>query len=84
MYGRRNGIRIHSTRESTYENTDQIVLELASDIGADVPDVALGRSHRVGREVHGKTRAIIFKFIGHSHKVCIMRNKQKLYDTEDT
>ena len=83
MYGRRNGIRIHGIPESTYENTDKIVLELASDIGADVPGVALGRSHRVGRKVHGKTRAIICKFIGHNHKVRIMRNKRKLYDTED-
>ena len=45
--------------------------------------MALGRSHRVGRKVHGKTRAIICKFIGHNHKVRIMRNKRKLYDTED-
>ena len=60
MYGRRYCIRIHGIPDSTYENTctDQIVLELASDIGAAVPGVALGRSHRVGRKVHGKTRAI--------------------------
>ena len=84
MYGRRNGIRIHGIPESADENTDKIVMELASDIGADIPGVALGRSHRVGRKGTGKPRAIIAKFIGHNHKVRILRNKKVLRDLQDT
>ena len=58
--------------------------ELASDIGADIPGVALGRSHRVGRKGTGKPRAIIAKFIGHNRKVRILRNKKVLRDLQDT
>ena len=46
QYGRRNGVRIHGIKEQKGENTDQIVLDLAKSIGADIPKTALGRSHR--------------------------------------
>ena len=64
-------------------STHKIVMELASDIGADIPGVALGRSHRVGRKGTGRPRAIIAKFIGHNHKVRILRHKKVLHELQD-
>ena len=84
MYGRRNGIRIHGIPESPHENTDNIVIKLASDIGANTPESALGRSHRVGPKVQGgPSRAIIAKFVGHNHKVNFLKHKGVLRDTEE-
>ena len=82
MYGRRIGIRIHGIAETEHENTDDIVMNLADEIGADIPRIALGRSHRVGRKGDDKPRAIIAKFIGHNHKVKYLRKKQTLRDEE--
>ena len=84
MYGRRNRIRIQGIPESANKSTDKIVMELASDIGADIPGVALGRSHRMGRKGTVRPRAIIAKFIDYNHKVRILRNKKVLCELQDT
>ena len=83
MYGRRNEIRIYGVPENDGESTDDIVLGLAEKIGASIPKDALGRSHRVGRKVEGRPRAIIAKFVGHNHKVTFLRNKKNLRDNEE-
>ena len=93
MYGRRNGIRIHGIPESDGENTDDLVKKLASDIGADIPDTALGRSHRVGPKppkpppnqppVRRPPRPIIVKFVGHNYKVRFLQKKGVLRDTDN-
>ena len=82
MYGRRNGIRIHGIPETAGENTDSIVMGIAEEIEAGIPETALGRSHRLGRKVKGQTRPIIAKFVGHNYKVKFLRNKKKLHDSE--
>ena len=84
MYGRRNGIRIHGVPETEHEDTDSIVMDLAHEIGVNLPDVALGRSHRVGPKAGGKPRAIIAKFVGHNHKVNVLKNKNKLRKRQGT
>ena len=78
MYGRRNGIRIHGIPENEGEKTDEIVMKLAQDMGANIPSSALGRSHRVGRKNNNRPRAIIAKFVGHNHKVAYLKQKQEL------
>ena len=78
MYGRRNGIRIHGIPENEGEKTDEIVIKLAQDMGANIPSSALGRSHRVGRKNNNRPRAIIAKFVGHNHKVAYLKQKQEL------
>ena len=78
MYGRRNGVRIYGIPEKEGESTDDIVISLAKRIGADIPESALGRSHRVGPKDKGKTRPIIAKFIGHNYKVKLLKNKKNL------
>ena len=78
MYGRRNGVRIHGIKETKGENTDKIVRTIAKKIGAKIPDVALGRSHRVGRSDSDRPRAIIAKFVGHNNKVELLKHKKNL------
>jgi hypothetical protein len=78
MYGRRNGVRLHGIPEKSAENTDEIVMKIAREIGADIPDMALSRSHRVGPKQQGKPRPIIAKFIGHNYKTRLLKNKNKL------
>ena len=80
MYGRRNGVRIFGIKESEHENTDEIVIQLAEEMGVDVDSTKLGRSHRVGKKQQGKDRAIIAKFIGHNVKVAYMKGKKNLRD----
>ena len=83
MYGRRNGIRIHGIPENQGESTDKLVMQLAQDIGADIPSSALGRSHRVGRKSDTGPRAIIAKFVGHNNKVAYLKMKQELKNLKD-
>ena len=78
QYGRRNGVRIHGIKEEKGENTDKIVTDLAQSIGADITKHALGRSHRVGPEGGTTPRPIIAKFVGHNHKVELMKHKKNL------
>ena len=78
QYGRRNGVRIHGIKEQKGENTDQIMLDLAKSIGADIPKTAFGRSHRVGPDGGSKPRPIIAKFIGHNNKVELLKHKKNL------
>ena len=85
MNGRRNGVRIYGIDEEKGENTDQLVLDLAHRIGADIPKYALGRSHRVGRPNNNGHRAIIAKFISHNYKVELLKCKKNLrkHSSED-
>ena len=78
QYGRRNGVRIHGIKEEKGENADKIVIDLAQSIGADITKHALGRSHRVGPDGGTTPRPIIAKFVGHNHKVELMKHKKNL------
>ena len=78
MYGRRNGVRIYGIDVEKGENTDQLMLDLAHRIGADIPKCALGRCHRVGRPNNNSHRAIIAKFISHNYKVELLKCKKNL------
>lgn len=84
MYGRRNGVRIHGIPESTDELTDNIVLKIAKDIGADIPKFAIGRSHRVGRPNSSYPRPIIVKFISHNFKTELLKHKRHLKSTKSS
>ena len=83
MYGRRNGVRIHGIPEKLGENTDEIVINLAKKVGANIPDFALGRSHRVGPKDSTKKRPIIAKFISHNYKVALLKHKKNLKEQKN-
>lgn len=68
QYGRRNALRIwsNSMPERPDEDTDQLVLAYAKQVGVDLPAEAIGRSHRVGRPAKGKPRPIIVKLTSYN------------------
>ena len=74
QYSRRNNIRISGCPELGNEDTDDIVLKIASDIGSDLQLHEIDRSHRVGKPGEHRTRPrdIIVKFTSY-------RTRQKLY-----
>lgn len=63
QYSRRETLRIQTDVEETDdENTDQIVLNLAGELGAHLTEADISRSHRVGPKTPKKIRPIIVKF----------------------
>ena len=74
QYSRRNNIRISGCPELGNEDTDDIILKIASDIGSDLQLHEIDRSHRVGKPGEHRTRPrdIIVKFTSY-------RARQKLY-----
>ena len=81
QYSRRNAIRIHGIPESAHENTDNVIVNMAEQIGADIFHDCIDRSHRVGRK-GDYTRPIICKFTSHKHKLAIMTKKRNLRNTD--
>lgn len=74
QYSRRNCLRITGIQEDPGEDTDEIVLKMAADLGADIQINDIDRSHRVGkrRSDRVKPREMIVKF-------ATFRTRQKLY-----
>ena len=74
QYSRRNNLRISGYVEDNNENTDDIVMKMASDIGCDLQLSEIDRSHRVGKPDAARTkqREILVKFTSY-------RARQKLY-----
>ena len=74
QYSRRNCLRISGYKEQQNEDTDEIVMKLASDIGCNLQLTDIDRSHRIGRPAGrgDRPRDIIVKFSTY-------RNRQKLY-----
>ena len=65
QYSRRNCLRISGIHEEKNENTDDIVLRIASDIGSSVQAQDIDRSHRIGNPNsprRTRPREIIVKF----------------------
>ena len=67
QYTRRNALRVYNPnwKESTSEDTDKRIIDLAREFGVPIENFEISRSHRVGRQVPGKTRPILVKFIGY-------------------
>lgn len=80
QYQRRNNIRIFGLEERAGEDTDQLVLKVASDIGADITLADLDRTHRVGPKVPGNTRPrpIICKFVSYAKRREVFSKKRQL------
>ena len=82
QYSRRNSLRVSGFKEQPPdENTDQLILNMAAAIGADLSVSEIDRSHRVGPQqvvptgVSSKPRDIIVKFTSY-------RSRQKFYTNQ--
>ena len=78
QYSRRNSLRVSGVKEVPGENTDNIILDMARALGADLTLSEIDRSHRVGPKTStsgltsSRPRDIIVKFDTY-------RSRQKLY-----
>jgi len=94
QYSRRNSIRISGVRETPEESTDQIAINIAKSIGADLTISEIDRSHRVGRirtkqdaesEARiptSKPRDILVKFVSYGSRAKLLLNKKNLKGSE--
>lgn len=79
QYSRKDNIRINGIEQNENENTNDIIKQLASDIGIAITDSDISVSHRLpGRP--GSTKPIIVKFVRRDMKTQMMKNKRKLKD----
>jgi hypothetical protein len=75
QYSRRNCVRVTGIPETNEEITDNIIMDMASELGANLTIDEIDRSHRLGPRSQSslKPRDIIVKFVSY-------RSRQKLYN----
>lgn len=78
QYSRRNSIRISGIQESDARTTDEIVLSISDQYGINATSADIDRSHRVGKIVEGKNRAVLVKFTSFRARREFMIKKQDL------
>ena len=83
QYSRRNCLRISGVSEEAQENTDDIVMNLAADMGSDIQLSHIDRSHRVGnpKNSRNKPRDIIVKFSTYRYRQAFFKQRTALKDT---
>lgn len=81
QYSRRNCLRISGLDETALENTDDIVLKIAGDIGSGIQLADIDRSHRVGNPTRRtKPRDIIVKFATYRSRQDFYKKRTLLKD----
>ena len=78
QYSRRNSVRISGVGESSEEDTDRIILNIAKDLEADITLNDIDRSHRVGKSRNGRPRAIIVKFTSYRARRALYSKRMNL------
>ena len=83
QYGRRTNIRIHGVPKNTTEKDDgeEIVKEIAMELGIKLQDWDVQRAHRLGRKRPNSTRKprpINARFLNHKTRTHILKEKSKL------
>ena len=83
MYSRRENVRIWTgEKENEDENTDTIILKLATKMQVPLKVEDSSRSHRVGRPGTGKHQAIICRFLSWRIKRQFMKSRPALKDSK--
>ena len=95
QYSRRSCIRVAGISESDNENTDEIVLELASRLDVKIERNDIEVSHRVGRSKYQssvnnapsgrqiKSREIIVKFRNHQARLDLLKARSTLRERKE-
>jgi len=84
QYSRRNNLRIFGVKEEASEDTDQLVMDVASKVNVDISVGSIDRSHRVGKVTAGKPRPIIVKFVSYADRREVFHNKKQLKNSSIT
>ena len=82
QYSRRDSVRVCGIAETDNENTNDIVVRVAKDMGVVISPNDISVSHRVGGPRRGRTsdkpRPILAKFVRREFKSQIMYRKKNL------
>ena len=81
QYSRRNSLRISNPNwieNNINENTNGMVLELAWQLGVNLSEWEIDRSHRVGKHHAGRQRPILVKFVGYGPRRALYEAGLKL------
>ena len=76
QYSRRELLRVTGVPYKPDENTTQIVVAIAHDLGVHITEADISVSHRSGRRGGRDPRPILCKFVRRDVKNCILRNKK--------
>ena len=70
-------------KEEENENTDDLILKMASAVGSDIVLADIDRSHRVGnpKGARRRPRDIIVKFATYRSRLNLYRKRTSLKDT---
>ena len=78
QYSRRENVRLHGVPETAGENTHDVVISIAHDMGVDISSNDISVSHRLPKSRTMKERPIIVKFVRRNMKTALMMNKKTL------
>ena len=79
QYSRRNCLLLHGVKETDDENTDDIIIKtICEEMGVEVREEDLDRTHRIGRanRSDGKARPVIIKFARYAVRNAVYKNKK--------
>jgi len=77
QYQRRTSATISGVSETSNENTDDVVLEVAREIGVDLEPQDISRSHRLPSKTK-PVKDIVVRFISYNKRRMFYRNRTKL------
>ena len=83
QYGRRDNIKIFGIPPEENENTNQLVVDLAADIGVSISSNDISVSHRLPGGRNDRPKPIIVKFVRRDTKSSIMKRKKELKKKEN-
>ena len=78
QYSRRENVRLHGIPETAAENTNDVVIALASDMGVHIDEHDICISHRLQKSRSMQERPIIVRFVRRDTKIDMMRKKKTL------
>jgi hypothetical protein len=78
QYSRRESVRLFNVAECENENTNSAVVDACLSMGITVTSQDICISHRVGRRMPHRPRAIICRFVRRDIKHSVMENKHLL------
>ena len=78
QYSRRENVRLHGIPETADENTNDVVITLASDMGVHIDEHDICISHRLQKSRSMQERPIIVRFVRRDTKIDMMRKKKTL------
>ena len=78
QYTRRDNVIISGMAEAHGENTNQMVVKLAKEVGMDLEERDISVSHRLGEKRTARPTPIIAKFVRRDVKVQLLQRKKQL------